>query len=589
MEIIQNNFLNKLIFNKYKIIKAIGRGSHSLIFLDNNIINQQLVAVKIQEKLHHVENIEKEAYYLLQLKGIGIPKLYSFGHYGKYKILVEELLGKTIDEIFNKNKNNNKNIILKDMILAGIQLIERIKYIHSKYILHLDIKPSNFLVGNQDSSTIYVIDFGFAKKYRSSRTGKHIQLSKKKYFFGNLKFSSIRTMKGFEPSRRDDLESLGYLLIHLFKQQLPWDNINSQNIKELNKKLYEIKCHISIDNLCKDLPNEMKEYMKYVKSLKFEEEPNYNYLKNLFEFVLKKINNTNIFYFSWGNKKIYLNKNESFTKNSRYKKTSPFSRILKDLYNSNSESKEIINNRLSSNNLGTISDIKNKETILNNSNKVINIYKKKDMNNIKTFVKKNNKILNLKNNIESYNNNEFIEKVSFPKNYSEFPDDNIMEKNDISKININNDSKFIKSQKNYYKKDKLYQKNFENNKKRIIFDIQHNYNKINITPKDSFQPIPTLNTDRNILGNINKNMIKLDSFNMSNKKDNIKYFQSYNNYKNDILLTNNYNKINYNSENKSHQNYKNEIINENTLIPKIKENEYLINNYYLENINNKNI
>ena len=326
----ENKFLNKLIFGKYKIIKRIGIGSNSIIFSGINIKKQELVALKIQEKNGFLnEDIEKEAYYLLQLKGYGIPKMISFGYFGKYSILIEELLGESLEILFKQNKNKEKNIKLKDMAMTGIQLIDRIEYIHSMNILHLDIKPSNFLVGYKNPSLIYIIDFGLSKKYRSSRTGKHILFSKNKYSCGNLKYSSINNMKGIVSSRRDDLESLGYMLIYLYKNQLPWDNMEGKNIHEIATKLFFIKKLIPMKTLCEDLPKEMEEYMIYAKSLKFDEKPNYSYMRKLFEIMLKKISNANDLKFSWINED--LNIRITPIKHIKKRKCSPYARILNGL------------------------------------------------------------------------------------------------------------------------------------------------------------------------------------------------------------------------------------------------------------------
>ncbi len=218
MKDIEKLFQDKLIFGKYKVIKKIGKGAYSTIFMAKQLINQKMVAMKIQKKLEKFGYLEEEAYYLYNLKGIGIPTIFSYGNYGNHNILTEELLGKTIEELFSKKKKLPDYIRLKDILLSGIQIIDRIEYIHSKDILHLDIKPTNFLVGNPDSSLIYIIDFGFSKKYRSSRTGKHIPFSKKNLFIGSLMYSSLNSMKCFESSRRDDLESIGYMLIYLYTQ-----------------------------------------------------------------------------------------------------------------------------------------------------------------------------------------------------------------------------------------------------------------------------------------------------------------------------------------------------------------------------------
>ena len=332
MNVIENNFINRTIFGKFKIIKLIGIGSHSRVFLSKNIKNNnQLLACKIQKKIDSRESLEKEAFYLFQLKGIGIPKIISYGHYGQYNILVEELLGKTLGELFIENKKQPKVIRLKDWAMTAIQLIERIQFIHSNYLLHLDIKPENCLIGTTDMSLIYFIDFGMAKKYRSSRTGNHVKFAKKSFFKGNIKYSSFNTMKGIEPSRRDDLESIGYMLIYLYHQQLPWSNLNDINHYELAKKIYFKKKTTPMETLCKDLPQEMTEYMLYVKSLKFEEEPNYNYLKKLFELVLIRINKLNDMIFSWINLPLISRINKNNYKNRTVKRNSPFIRIFKTL------------------------------------------------------------------------------------------------------------------------------------------------------------------------------------------------------------------------------------------------------------------
>ena len=130
---------DKLIFGKYRIIKEEGNGLFSTVYSAKNITNQEIVALKIQEKTKIFGDLEKEAYCLFQLKGIGIPKVITYGHSGKYKILAQELLGKSLGQLFKENIKKPKRIRLKDMIMAGLQIIERIEYLHSNYILHLDM------------------------------------------------------------------------------------------------------------------------------------------------------------------------------------------------------------------------------------------------------------------------------------------------------------------------------------------------------------------------------------------------------------------------------------------------------------------
>ena len=167
------NFLKMRIFNKFQIIRIIAITSLSTVYLAKCLKEKnKYVAIKIQAINSLISELEREAYFQYYLRGIGIPKVISFGKIGKFNILVQTLLGKTIDKLFKVN--NNFESKMKDMCMAAIQIIDRIQFIHSKNIVHQDIKPENFLVGNPDTSLIYIIDFGLCKKYRSSRTGKHI-------------------------------------------------------------------------------------------------------------------------------------------------------------------------------------------------------------------------------------------------------------------------------------------------------------------------------------------------------------------------------------------------------------------------------
>ena len=135
MKEITNHFSNKLIFGKYKIIKNEGQSICSTVFSGINIMEKNYVFLKFQDKNQLFKTLEKEAYYLLKLKGIGIPKIISDGYSGKYNILVEELLGKSLEQLFQENRNKSKRIRLKDTIMAGIQIIDRLEFIHSKYIV----------------------------------------------------------------------------------------------------------------------------------------------------------------------------------------------------------------------------------------------------------------------------------------------------------------------------------------------------------------------------------------------------------------------------------------------------------------------
>ena len=321
---INDSFLteNKYIFKKYKLIKLIDKGNCGKIYSVINIKDSNPFAMKTEKKTERYITLESEAYFLLILQGFGIPKLITYGQTKNYNILIETLLDKSLDSIFIKKQ---KKCSIIELSLIAIQLLDRLEWIHSKDIIYRDVKPQHFLFGINDPNVIYIVDFGICKKYRSSKTGKHILPRLTKKFTGTLSYASPNVTKGKESSRRDDLISLGYVLIKLLKGDLPW----ATNFKEINGKLFDKLFYLKITDgngkLFEGIPEELIDYVKYCKNLKFEEDPNYSYLRSLFnKIIIKK--SLNYITFSWinnnniNNKKLIgLPKNSSRHSNLRYR------------------------------------------------------------------------------------------------------------------------------------------------------------------------------------------------------------------------------------------------------------------------------
>ena len=181
-------------------------------------------------------------------------------------------------------------------------------YSNNKNIIHRDIKPSNFLFGNECSNNnlLYLIDFGLAKKYRECNNSKHYEINKEKRLIGTARFASINAMNGLSQSRRDDLESLGYVLIYFLKGKLPWQNLLIKNKEERYEKIRQIKNDIEIKDLCGECPWEIGEYITYVKNLKYEEEPNYDFMKNIFRNLLNKLGFKFGYSYNWDNSKTII-------------------------------------------------------------------------------------------------------------------------------------------------------------------------------------------------------------------------------------------------------------------------------------------
>ena len=188
-----------------------------------------------------------------------------------------DLLGISIDKM---REIQSGKFTLKETIIISLQLISCLESLHNIGIIHRDIKPENILT-NGDINKIQLIDFGLSKYYIDQERN-HLPINTNKKFIGNIRFASINIHNGIEPSRRDDLISLGYIFIMCLKGILPWQNVDSLNKEDKYNKIKIIKCNISLVDLCSDIPYEFLSYMSYCYSLKYEDEPKYSYLKNLF-------------------------------------------------------------------------------------------------------------------------------------------------------------------------------------------------------------------------------------------------------------------------------------------------------------------
>ena len=369
---------DKIFFNKYKPDKKIGEGSFGKIYLAHNINNGEKFALKLEQRTEKRSLLEIETYILCYLKGDGIPFIKSYGYSGEYNVLVMELLGKSLELLFTEN---NSKFSLKTVCMLAIQMIQRLQYIHNKHILHRDIKPDNFILGTEKSKNkVYLIDFGLSKKYRSSKGNhEHIKFSDKKRLIGTARYASINALKGCEQGRRDDMEALGYIFMYFLRGNLPWQGLKVSKNEDKYQKIYEKKRDTSVEELCKGFPIQFCEYIKYTKQLKFEEEPNYEYLIGLIETVMKNKKIKNDFLFDWCINEV---KGSANTSNNNYKV---------NVNNFNINNIKMVKKNKKNN------DLKNKK------------YKSKNKSKIKISNKNNNDNIVLLKSVENVNlKNEYI-------------------------------------------------------------------------------------------------------------------------------------------------------------------------------------
>ncbi|PVH15312.1 uncharacterized protein CXQ87_003150 [Candidozyma duobushaemuli] len=294
----ESKMMDLRVGKKYRIGRKIGSGSFGDIYLGTNIISGEEVAIKLENVKAKHPQLEYEAKVYKALSGgVGIPFVRWYGTECDYNAMVIDLLGPSLEDLFNYC---NRKFTYKTVLLLADQLICRIEYIHARCFIHRDIKPDNFLMGiGRRGSQVNVIDFGLAKKYRDPRTHLHIPYRENKNLTGTARYASVNTHLGIEQSRRDDLESLGYVLIYFCRGSLPWQGLKAATKRQKYDRIMEKKMTISNDVLTKGLPAEFLEYMRYIKNLRFDDKPDYPYLRKLFRDLFKRENYRYDYVFDW--------------------------------------------------------------------------------------------------------------------------------------------------------------------------------------------------------------------------------------------------------------------------------------------------
>ncbi|KAI3506217.1 hypothetical protein L1887_28573 [Cichorium endivia] len=273
--------MERIVGDKYKLGRKIGSGSFGEIFLATHVDTHEIVAVKMENRQTKHPQLLYEAKLYNYLQGIvGIAGIHWSGVDIQDNVLVLDLLGPSLEDLF---VYCGRKFSLKTVLMLADQMLTRIELMHAKGFLHRDLKPDNFLMGlGRKANQVYVIDFGLAKRYRDPTTSCHIPYKANKNLTGTARYASCNTHLGIEQSRRDDLESLGYVFLYFLRGSLPWQGLKGATKKQKYDKICEKKVATPIEVLCKNHHVEFHSYFHYCRSLTFEQRPDYGFLKRLF-------------------------------------------------------------------------------------------------------------------------------------------------------------------------------------------------------------------------------------------------------------------------------------------------------------------
>mmetsp|Transcript_75243 Transcript_75243/g.190271 ORF Transcript_75243/g.190271 Transcript_75243/m.190271 type:complete len:461 (-) Transcript_75243:162-1544(-) len=282
----------------YCLGRKLGSGSFGDIYFAVNTQTGEELAVKLESTKSKHPMLMYEAKLIKHLQGVpGIASVHYCDVEGDYNAMVMDLLGPSMEDLFNICK---RKFSLKTVLMVADQMLYRIEYLHSKNFIHRDIKPDNFLVGHgKKSNIVHLIDFGLAKKYRDPKSQQHIPYRENKSLTGTARYASINAHLGIEQSRRDDLEAIGYVLMYFNRGQLPWQGIQANSKEEKYHKIMESKRSTTVDNLCKGHAAVFASYLNYCRALRFEDRPDYAYLRRLFKDLFMREGFVNDCMFDW--------------------------------------------------------------------------------------------------------------------------------------------------------------------------------------------------------------------------------------------------------------------------------------------------
>lgn len=265
---------------KWRRGAKIGAGAFGEIYRATHIETGEEVAMKV---LPMNAKVQKEVQIQRHLAGEkGMPEVHWYGVEGRHKVIVMNLMGPSLEDMFNAC---DRKFPVKLVLTLAEELITRMQSIHVKGVIHCDVKPDNFLIGDSTGSgPVHIIDFGLSKMWQDAE-GDHIDFAEEDVDMGigTASFSSLRSHTGVIQTRRDDLEAVAHLLIYFLRGKLPWQGLKAENKWEEYGLMRNMKGETSLEDLCAGLPLCFLEFLSYCRSLDFNTTPDYDRCRKWFK------------------------------------------------------------------------------------------------------------------------------------------------------------------------------------------------------------------------------------------------------------------------------------------------------------------
>ena len=275
------------VADQFVLKQAAYTGTHCVVYQAKEAAIRKRVCAKFEEQESRLRT-EARAYRILGTKP-GVPQCCWFGRHKKGHVLVTEWIGPSLEQLIVECSGH---FSLGTVLHLADQLISRLELLHSRSLLHRNLEPRNCLV---HSRLVHLIDFALCKQYQDRSSQQHIPYAEGKTTVGHARFASVSAMLGIEQSSRDDLEALGYMLIYFLRGHLPWQGLQANNNRDKFQRVLERKMSVSLALLCHDCPHEFCEYLTYTRALRFEERPDYSYLRSLFRSLSHRLELSPVF------------------------------------------------------------------------------------------------------------------------------------------------------------------------------------------------------------------------------------------------------------------------------------------------------